>query len=171
MKRILVFPAVGLALLVAVFGAFASTASAQRKIVDPNDSWNVGSFPVAGPDVTATASFKQFLYIHGTGFFDPGTKTVNGGGEFEIVTPYADFAGSWQATALLGFVSYGPGHGPSGGKMRVRVSLSGIGSGVLIVSCRQGSPPPSAVEGVKLNLSNGLNFTVPLDGETIFNLP
>jgi hypothetical protein len=77
-------------------------------------------------------------------------------------------------TGILGFVDYGDGTPQGlpafthGGQANLRVSFAGAGDGVLTVLCLLGSPPAGKEEGITLVLGQGMNFTKPTSGETVF---
>jgi hypothetical protein len=137
-----------------------------------------GATPIVeGPDV-ATAPNGSTVTLSGTGSFKAGPdKTASGGGTYTIKDPAGDIvaAGPWTAVAVLSFVDYGAD--PSdptlhGGEAHLRVSLSGIGEGVLIVECLISSPPPAGKdEGIRLVLGRGLNFNKSTSGQTLFIKP
>jgi hypothetical protein len=134
--------------------------------------------PPFGPDV-ATAPNGNRVAVVGSGTFMAGpNKTVSGSGTYTIKNASGTTlaSGTWTATQVLGFVSYGngtpQGFPPNlfGGQLKVRVSLSSGGSGVLTVTCLLGSPPTGAMEGVTLVLGQGvgMEFTATTSGQTVF---
>jgi hypothetical protein len=106
-------------------------------------------------------------------------KSVSGSGTFTHKTPDGTVRGSgtWTATQLLSFNSYGSSPGlPSnfeGGLALVRVHLSPAAGGpgldaVLEVNCLIGSAPPAAQEGIRLAVESGPNFNQVVEGGTLF---
>ena len=138
----------------------------------------VGGPPVEGPDVS-TAPDGSTVTISGNGSFTAGPdKTATGGGTYTIKDAAGTIvaAGSWTVVSILGFVDYGtdPSAPPTfhGGEAQLRISLSGIGEGVLTVECLVSTPPPAGKdEGIRLVLGQGLNFNKSMSGETIFIKP
>jgi hypothetical protein len=139
----------------------------------------VGVPPVEGPDA-ATAPNGSTVRLSGAGSFKAGPdKTASGGGSYTITDSAGNMvaAGSWTAIAVLGFVDYGDGTpqgAPAtfhGGEAHLRVSLSGIGEGVLTIECLFGSPPAGKQEGSRLVLGQGLNFNKSTSGQTLFIKP
>jgi hypothetical protein len=56
----------------------------------------------------------------------------------------------------------------------MKVTLSGVGSGVLQINCTLGTPPPGHSgneEGIDLRLGGGLTFNEEVSGETLFIMP
>jgi hypothetical protein len=129
-----------------------------------------------GPDV-ATAPNGSTLSLVGSGTFNAGpNKTASGGGTFTIkdAAGHTVASGTFTITGVLEFVDYGNGTpegfpaSTHGGQGKFQVTLAGVGSGVLTVFCLLGSPPPSKEEGINLILGNGMNFTEPTSGETVY---
>jgi hypothetical protein len=148
------------ALTVLTFGIQAQNAHGNH------DSYLfvVGAPPVEGPDIS-TAPNGSTVTLSGTGSFKAGPdKTASGGGTYTIKDGAGTIvaAGAWTVAAILGFVDYGAD--PSdpmfhGGEAQFRVSLSGIGEGVLTVECLISSPPPAGKdEGIRLVLGQGFEF-------------
>src|SRR5207237_4949052 len=107
--------------------------------------------------------------------FNAATKAADGGGTFEH--HHADgslFAvGTWTASGVISFVSYGTSAGlpPTffGGKLALRVAATPAGEGAptfpgaMTVYCLIGIPPSAVEEGVRVKLYDLLNFN-PLSG-------
>jgi hypothetical protein len=144
--------------------------------------------PPAGglPDVSMAPDGSTITML-GSGNFNAGPdKSVSGLGTYTIT--YASgvtVSGWWTATQMLSFVNYGSAaaQGPGfpanwfGGQAQMMVTLSGVGSGVLQVTCTLGTPPPGQAggpnaveEGIDLKLGNGLTFNREAinDGDTLF---
>ncbi len=139
----------------------------------------LGMPPVMGPDV-ATAPNGSTVTLTGSGSFKAGpNNTASGGGTYVIKNAAGTTlaSGAFTVTDVLGFVDYGDGTpqgAPAfthGGQGKFQVTLAGAGDGVLTIFCLLGSPPPSKDEGISLILGNGMNFTRPTSGETVFIKP
>jgi hypothetical protein len=132
-----------------------------------------GIAPDACPDVTR-ASNGDTVEIRGQGTLSIHTKSVTGGGTFTHKAPDGSIraSGTWTATDLLSFNSYGtlPGlpAGFEGGFAVVRVHLSPGFDAILQVNCTIGKAPPGHPEGVRLAVQEGLNFNEEVSGATLF---
>jgi len=84
--------------------------------------------------------------------------------------------GTWAATQLIAFVSYGtlppPNDNLEGGKANVRVTLLPSSGGslkaVLQIHCLLGSFPAGVDEGIRLNVPGVNNFNKEIHGQTLF---
>ena len=133
---------------------------------------------VVGHD-TSMAPDGSTIQLFGLGTLTAGPdKTVTTGvGTF---TKSGGETGTWTATAVDSFVSYGfrlpgqnfPGPPATGGKAKLRVSLSNGETGLLTIFCVIGSAPPSTMEGVHLVLGTGVSgeYNTIVVGSTIFRL-
>lgn len=149
-----------------------STAPAMA--ADANGNHEAYMWVVGGDTAIAPDGSTIFIRGHGTLEAGPG-GSATGGGSFSIV---GGQTGTWTATSVEGFVSYGtalPGsHFPpppaTGGMAKLRVSLSNGEDGVLTIFCIIGSPPPSVGEGIHLILGGGDSneYTDEGRGSTIF---
>ena len=130
------------------------------------------------PDV-ASAPNGDTITIAGQGTLSIHPDSVTGGGTYihKDASGTVLDQGTWTAQQLLSFVSYGTAPPfPStfeGGKALVRIHLSpntgGSGfDGVLRITCLVGSPPPSAHEGIRLNIQDVINFNKEVSGDTLF---
>src|SRR5216683_1339447 len=139
----------------------------------------LGMAPAVGPDI-AMAPNGSTVTMTGSGRFNAGPdKTASGGGTYTIKnaagTPVV--SGAFTVTGILEFVDYGDGTPQGlpafthGGQAKLGVILAGAGDGVLTVFCLLGSPPAGKEEGIALILGNGMNFTKPAGGETVFIKP
>lgn len=132
-----------------------------------------GLAPDACPDV-ARADNGDTVAITGSGKLSIHDKTVTGTGTFVHRAPNGAVraAGSWTATELLSFNSYGtqPDLPPNlfGGLARIRVHLSVGFDAVLEIDCEIGKAPDGHSEGVRLVVDNGLNFNQKVSGFTVF---
>ena len=140
-----------------------------------------GLAPDACPDI-AMAPNGDTIEISGSGTFSIHPKTVSGGGTFTHKDADGNVQGSgtWTATELLSFHSYGSGAAQglppdfTGGKILMRVHLSPATGGpgfdaTLRVTCVLGDQiPASAEEGVRLNLLGSINFNEEVSGLTLF---
>ena len=141
---------------------------------------NLG-FPVGDK---AMAENGDVVTVIGTGTFDVGAKSATGGGTFVHKTSGGTVVGhgTWAATGLLDFQSYGNGvpQGlPStffGGRVALTALLTPAATpsvhlpAILQVECLLGKPPAAAVEGIRLNVQGVINFnkTVPESGATVY---
>lgn len=133
--------------------------------------WVVGA---TTPTDTAMAPDGSTITMkgHGTLMAGPG-NTVTGGGTFHKSN---GVSGTFAATDLVSFVSYGSGAAQGlpanlfGGEAKIRVTLSNGQTGVLTIVCELGSPPPSKMEGVQLILGSGVSdeYTMQDGGTTVF---
>jgi hypothetical protein len=133
-------------------------------------AWVIGATTPSDSAMAPDGSTIE-LTGHGTLTAGPGS-TASGGGTF---TSSAGGSGAWTATAVEGFVSYGPAgpHFPpgfTGGEAKLRVALSNGQTGVLTITCVLGSPPAGKMEGIHLVLGNGVSgeFTMSVEGNNVF---
>ena len=157
--------------------AVATHASKEYKYMIGTDFLN-------GP-VIAKAANGDTIEVVGDGTFDVFSDTVTGSGT--IVHKDKDgnilATGTWNATSLLFFRSYGnatPQELPEdfeGGRLFIKVHLvpdfGGDGfDGVMQVECMLGKVPRGAEEGIRLNIKLGpakqFNFFEKVSGETLF---
>ena len=131
----------------------------------------------------ATASNGDTIEIAGEGTLSVHPKSVTGSGSFKHIFAAGGFvSGTWEATQLLSFKSYGPnvnaGLPPEfeAGRATISVQLfvggNQVGSGILQVGCLLGGPkePGGLFEGVKLSLQGGPNFNKVDPTSTLFIL-
>lgn len=145
--------------------------------------YQIGTGTVAGlPDVhvegpaVAKAANGDTIEITGTGTLSVHPKSVTGGGAFthKKADGTVVASGTWAATKLLSFKSYGSGSlqgippQNEGGLALLRVHLSPGFDAVLQVDCLLGKPPAGAREGVRLAVRGALNFNKEVSGETLF---
>ena len=132
---------------------------------------------------TAVAENGDRVNVRGTGTFDVVGKTATGGGTFthKRADGTTVAAGTWTATGLLAFQSYGPGT-PQGTPPNLfggRAALAIVGTptgttvmlpGILEIECALGTPPGGAEEGVRLLVKGIINFnkSVHESGENVF---
>jgi hypothetical protein len=135
--------------------------------------WIVGFRPTGSYDI-AKAPDGSWIKMRGHGTLEAGAnRTVTGGGDF-IKSDGA--SGTWMATAVDGFVSYGASTVPgvSGGQAKLQVTLSNGQSGVLTIFCdAPGTKPPEGkemAEGINLVLGGGVSnaFLTQAGGNTVF---
>jgi hypothetical protein len=130
------------------------------------------------PDV-ASAPNGDTITIAGQGTLSIHPDSVTGSGTFihKDASGTVLGEGTWTAQQLMSFVSYGSESDlpPTfeGGKALVRIHLSPNtgGSGfdaVLRITCLVGSPPPSAREGIRLDIQDVINFNKEVSGDTLF---
>jgi hypothetical protein len=146
-------------------------------------------FHVGSPTTAAMADNGDVVLMSGVGSLDASAKTASGGGTFTHMSGSTVLAsGSWEASRLLSFQFYGCGHlgaqvlppNLCGGRAALDIQLvahpAGLpdvtitAEGLLQIDCLIGDPPPSAEEGVRLNVKDVINFnkTVPESGTTLF---
>ncbi len=138
--------------------------------------------PDACPDVSSAPN-GDTVAVAGMGTFDTRSMTATGSGTF--VHTMADgttrASGTWQATKLLAFHSFGSGSDqglPSnfeGGLALIQVTLkvhdTPVFNAVLKVGCELGNPPGGWHEGIELTvLGAGINFNEKVSGFTLFIL-
>ena len=153
---------------------FADSGSATYAFI-------LGEEPVEGPDV-AMAPNGDTVALMGTGMISIHPKSASGSGEFVHKNAGGDVLamGTWTATDLLSFKSYGCGFAGiaslCGGRAIIRVVIDPgeaggpTFTGILQVDCLIGNPPAGAVEGVRLNVNGLINFNKEVSGETVFIL-
>jgi hypothetical protein len=142
--------------------------------------WLIGSggtSPPLGPDITRDTTNGHILEVVGQGTFVKGdTDSVTGGGTFVVTDDAAHVLaqGTWTATELDHFTSFGNGSGfPEdfeGGLARLDIRIHPAGTsrtfaGSLQIHCAINNP--SSIEGVQA-FAAGDAFTVPVFGETVF---
>ena len=155
--------------------AAVGLASAPAAATDANGNhaaytWVIGA---TTPSDTAMAPDGSTISLTGAGTLMAGPGgTVKGGGTFTTST---GGNGTWTATAVEGFVSYGsagPNFPPgfTGGETKLRVALSNGQTGVLTIFCVLGSPPAGKEEGIQLVLGSGASgeYTKQVEGNTVF---
>ena len=136
-------------------------------------SFLCGLDPSACPDI-ARAPNGDTVTITGAGTFSIHPKSVTGGGGFvhKNAAGAVLVSGTWTATQLLAFHSFGnqPDLPPEleGGHALIRVHLSPGFDAILQVDCAIGKVPPGHGEGVRLAVQNVLNFNEKVSGFTVF---
>jgi hypothetical protein len=163
-------------------GASADSGSATRVYLIAT-GFLCGLDPAACPAV-AMAANGDTIELTGEGTLSIHPKSVTGGGDFTHKDPDGAILGSgtWEATQLLTFNSYGAdpalGLPPEldGGYAQLRVHLSPAAGGpgfdaVLKVDCDLGLSPPGHAEGVRLAVQGALNFNKKVSGFTVFIIP
>src|SRR5260370_13128860 len=119
--------------------------------LDRNGNDEAYKWVVAGD--TALAPDGSTIFFKGIGTLQAGPGgAVTGGGTFSI---NGGPTGTWTATAVDGFVSYGmrlpgstlPPPPATGGKATLRVSMSNGQTGVLTIFCIICSAPPGVGRG------------------------
>jgi hypothetical protein len=124
---------------------------------------------------TAKAPDGSLIMMKGIGMLQTGAdRTATGGGTF---LKSNGTHGTWTATAVDSFVSYGRSTilpGVSGGEAKLKVTLSNGQSGVLTIFCdAPGTNPPTGkamAEGIQLILGAGVSneYTEQAGGNTVF---
>ena len=140
-----------------------------------------GLSPISGN--TAVAENGDTVTIKGSGTFDVVAKSATGGGTFVHKRPDGSvFAtGTWSATGLLAFQSYGdatPQGLPAsffGGRVALTITGAPAGTtlalpGILEIECLLGNPPGGAEEGVRLLVKGVIHFnkSVHESGENVY---
>jgi hypothetical protein len=149
-------------------------STAPAVATDANGNHETYVWIVAGD--TAVAPDGTIIFLAGRGRLEVGPGGfATGGGTFSI---NGGGAGTWTATGIDGFVSYGLAGpepfplppGSTGGEAKLRVALSNGQTGTLTIVCVLGSPPSPRMEGVTLVLGNGVSgeFTDQGPGNTLF---
>ncbi len=166
---------VALVLAGSIWGAVAAQADSGSQTF----SYLAGTGPLCVltpnpcPDV-ARADNGDTVDITGSGTLSIHDNTVSGGGTFVHKAPNGAVRaqGTWKATALLSFNSFGTQAGlPQnlfGGVARIRVHLSAGIDAILEIDCAIGKAPAGHMEGVRLVVDNGLNFNQKVSGFTVF---
>jgi hypothetical protein len=140
-------------------------------------------FSVASKNATGTGCFQGgcFIVLFGSGTFQG--SDAEGTGVFAIAkalppsSTNSVASGTWEVTGLVSFTSYGVANPRAeGGVLVVTVSLhfdggAVVDSATLTVTCRVGSPPPTAKEGATLSAGSTFNFDTPVTGITTFSAP
>jgi hypothetical protein len=131
----------------------------------------------------ARAPNGDVVSITGMGTFSVNSKSATGGGSFTHTNNQGAVLarGTWTATELLSYQSYGCGvvlgmpipANFCGGKLELRVTLTPTGGtpheGILWVYCIIGpNPPNSAEEGVRLLVPGIVNFNEVVSGDNVY---
>jgi hypothetical protein len=132
----------------------------------------------------ATADNGDVVTVIGTGTFNVAAKSATGGGTFVHKTSGGTVVGSgtWAATGLLDFQSYGnavPQGLPAtffGGRVMLTALVTPSANpsvhrpAILQIECALGNFPAGAVEGVRLNVLDHINFnkTVVESGANLY---
>ncbi len=133
----------------------------------------------ACPAVSIAAN-GDTIQLSGSGTLTIHPKSVSGGGVFtHNFAGGGSVSGSWTATELLSFHSYGSGAAQGfpaefeGGLTLIRVQLSvggtPVAEGVMQIDCTLGEHiPADAEDGARLAVSGALNFNEEVSGLTVF---
>ncbi len=146
------------------------------------DAFLQGLIPGLPAGDKASADNGDVVTVIGTGTFDVAGKSATGGGTFVHKTSGGTVVGSgtWTASGLLDFQSYGTGapFPPTffGGRVALTASLTPTASpsvhlpAILQIECLIGKTPSGAVEGIRLNVQDVINFnkTVEGSGATVY---
>jgi len=174
--RLIIRNLITCALVVAAVASVLAVPGFASAKVGGTFDWHVGDLAFLNGPNNATADNGDYVLLVGTGTFNAATKAADGGGTFEH--HHADgslFAvGTWTASGVISFVSYGTSAGlpPTffGGKLALRVAATPAGEGAptfpgaMTVYCLIGSPPSGFKEGVRLNVYDLINFNTPSEG-------
>jgi hypothetical protein len=129
----------------------------------------------------AMAPNGDTVAVTGEGEFTVNPKSAEGGGDFtHAFAGGGSISGTWTATELLDYQSYGCGvvfgdpipANLCGGAVKLRVTLT-VGAtslpGILTVFCLIGpNPPNSAAEGITLVVPGIINFNKVVTGENVY---
>ncbi len=138
--------------------------------------------PSACPAI-ARAPNGDTIEVAGSGMLSIHPKSATGSGTFVHKDPSGAVIGSgtWTATELMSFHSYGSGSAQGlpeeffGGKAMIRIHLVAAGGfetdGVMQVDCVLGDRiPAGAMEGIRLNVPGIANFNREVSGFTLYIL-
>lgn len=139
------------------------------------------------PNLGVAANGDQ-IAITGEGMFSVNPNSVEAEGRFRHTSSSGAVrgTGTWEATGLLEYQSYGCGEvfgdpipdNFCGGAVKMRVTLTPDGTslqipGILTVICVIGPNPPNSIlgprtEGVTLNIPGIINFNHSTGGENVY---
>jgi hypothetical protein len=179
--------AAALVLAISAIGVGTATAHTSKATYD----YHIGDALIGSigfpTNSQAMASNGDVVTIIGTGSFSAAGKWATGGGTFShhIAATDATITGTWTATRLISFQSYGCGElegspvPPNfcGGVAKLAITATPDAnpsvhlSAALTITCVVGPEmTPSAIEGVRVNVYDVINFnkTVPESGANIF---
>jgi hypothetical protein len=171
MKRLV--STIVMAAVISVVALVPATALAAKANGNHNSyTWVVGA---TTPFDRAMAPDGSTITMTGHGSLKAGPGgTASGGGTY---TTSHGGSGTWTATAVEGFVSYGPAGagfppGFTGGEAKLKISLSKGAAGVLTIICALGSPPGGKMEGITVVLGTGVSgeYTKIDGGNNVFIL-
>ena len=169
--------------------AVSAARPASAGVASMTFSWHIGDDFLASVDPSfgvpsiATASLNgDMIAVKGTGTLSVHDMSVSGGGTFVHMDQSGNqkASGTWEATKLLSFVTYGDGSAqglPStlfGGmaKMQVNLLVGGnvVHTGILTIFCGLGNHVPHHVvsDGITLNVQDAINFNKQVSGATVF---
>jgi len=155
----------------AIIGLVLGQTSALASDANGNHDTYIWVVGATTPSDTAIAPDGSTITMKGQGTLTAGPdNAASGGGTYSLST---GGSGTWTATGVLGFVSYGPAAPPLpsilfGGETKLNIRLSNGATGVLTIFCVLGSPPPSKEEGITVILGAAGQFTKQDGGNTIF---
>ena len=142
--------------------------------------WLIGSGgtgPPLGPDITRDTANGHILEVVGQGTFVQGDPdSITGGGTFVVTDAAAHVLaqGTWSATELDSFTSFGNGSGLpedlEGGLARLDIKIQPAGTSRTFAGSAQihcAINKPGSIEGVRA-FAGGDAFTAPVFGETLF---
>src|SRR2546428_4249356 len=179
-----VLSVIGLMVAAMILGGGAQ-AAANKFVYHVGDAFLAGVNPAFAPDFALSTATGDRLQLSGTGTFNAGARSVDGGGTFEH--RHADgslFAdGSWIAVGIVSWRSYGNGVPQGlppnffGGVLviliEVHPNLPGdpVLQATLRVDCVLGHPPAGAEEGIQVDVpSFPITFDHEDGGATLFVL-
>jgi hypothetical protein len=186
MRRLLLL--VSMLSLLLISGAQAAQATAASGTFH----WDAGAGVVCGVEETACpniarASNGDTFSLRAQGDFNTanGAASVGAGSTFEHKNSAGTLlaTGTLTAAGLLTFIPYGCGGGPfppnfCGGRAALAVHLVAHpasnpsatveADGILEVECLIGNPPAGAMEGIRMNVKDRINFNKSAGGDTLF---
>lgn len=180
----LVVTLVPLFLFVWLMGATAASADSghrtYRWLAGQGDTGfgNLCDFGLPCPD-QAFAPNGDALELAGEGTLSIHPKSVSGSGTFTYYFDGGSIGGSWTATELLSFTSYGPSPAlpPTfeAGKAQIRIHFVADGGagevdGILTLGCilPDVKVPGGLFEGIRVNVLGAINFNQTTPAATLF---
>lgn len=180
--------AISLGLALAVIAGLSLLAPIPLSYADRGPrtyAYFIGAGPVCplAPDacpVISTAENGDTITVTGSGTFSLRPYSATGGGNFIHKDSSGNILGSgtWVASRLLGFHSFGdatPQGLPSnleGGQLVLQVQLlvdgNPVFTAIMNVDCELGRIPPGQHEGITLAVQRAINFNEKVSGLTVF---
>jgi len=174
MKRLPLLIGLTIGLLALVPGQAVATA--------PNNESAIYEYELEVPN-TAMAPNGDMIAVTGTGTISVHPKaSLSGGGTFtHTFAGGGSVTGTWTALDLLSFQPYGCGvvfgtpipPNLCGGRILLRVLLTPPApnqphEALLWIYCVIGQPPPSAEEGIRMNIPGIVNFNDVTGGDNVY---
>ena len=180
MRKILLVGLAAGGIAVGVTGAATHTSAAGSHGTFQFLIGTGGTSEPFGPEISRDPTTGDILQIVGMGTFTQGVESsATGGGTFVHTDDAGHLLaqGTWTVDGVDFFDSYGnaPPFPPSfgGGLAHLDVTFHPVGTTVtpvadLEIDCAINSPHPNPLEGVKVRLNKGPQFTVEIFGENLF---